>query len=218
MTFPTYRLPPDIEKGAQGGPSFSTVIQESISGQEQRIRVWANCRAKYDIGYSILESDDPDGSYRAVVAMFYAHMGRLYPFRFKDWSDYQATDEVFGTGDGATTQFQLSKTYDPQQILLGTPGSLTYTREIYLLATTPVIKKNGVTQTVTTDYTISNTGLVTFTSAPAASPATSLTWTGEYDLPVRWDTDYLPIVMNESFLAQINSMPFREVIGSAELA
>jgi len=216
MTFPTYRLPPDIEEGAQGGPEFSTVIQEAVSGQEQRVKVWAHCRARYDIGYSVLHSDDPVGSYRAVVALFYGHNGRLRPFRFKDWGDFQADDTKFGIGDGSDTTFQLSKTYDPSLILLNTPGSFTYTREIYLLAATPTIKVNGVTQTVTTHYTISTTGLVTFVTAPPNGHA--LTWTGEFDIPVRFDVDYLPVVMNVNSIADIGSISLREVIGSAELA
>jgi len=216
MTLPTYRLPPDIEEGAQGGPEFATVIQESVSGQEQRIKVWAACRARYDIAYSVLNSEDPVGSYKAVLALFYAHNGRLRPFRFKDWGDYQAENTNFGTGDGANTTFQLSKLYDPSQILLGAPGSLTYRREIYLPATAPVIKVNGVTQTVTTHYTIGATGLVTFTSAPANGHA--LTFSCEFDIPVRFDTDHLPVIMNVNAIAQISSISLREVIGSAELA
>ena len=216
MAVPAYRLPPDIEEGAQGGPEFATVIQESVSGQEQRVKVWAKCRAKYDIGYSVLHSDDPVGSYRAVLSLFYAHNGRFRPFRFKDWGDYQADGTSFGVGTGSATAFQLSKTYDPSLILLNTPGSFTYTREIYLLSTTPVIKVNNVTQTVTTHYTISPTGLVTFTSPPANGHA--LTWSGEFDIPVRFDLDYLPVVMNVNSIAQIGSISMREVIGSAELA
>jgi len=213
MAFPTYRLPPYIEEGAQGGPEFSTVIQEAVSGQEQRVRVWAKCRARYDIAYSILNSEDPVGSYKAVLALFYAHNGRFRPFRFKDWGDYQADNTNFGTGDGSDTTFQLSKLYDPSQVLLGVPGSLTYRREIYLPATTPVIKVNGV---VTAALTINSTGLVTFTSAPTTGHA--LTWSGEFDIPVRFDTDHLPVVMNMSDIAEISSISLREVIGSAELA
>lgn len=216
MTFSTYRLPSDVEEGAQGGPEFSTVIQESVSGQEQRVKVWAKCRAKYDIAYSVLHSDDPVGSYRAVLALFYAHNGRFRPFRFKDWSDFEADDTNFGTGDGSETIFQLAKTYDPSLVLLNTPGSLTYTRDIYLLATTPVIKVNNVTQTVTTHYTISDTGLVTFVTPPTTGHA--LTWTGEFDIPVRFDVDYLPVAMNVNSIASINSISLREVIGAAELA
>lgn len=216
MTFPSYRLPPDIEEGAQGGPEFATVIQESVSGQEQRVKVWARCRARYDIAYSVLHSDDPVGSYRAVLALFYAHNGRFRPFRFKDWSDFQADDESFGIGDSAETEFQLSRTYDPSLILLNTPGSITYTREIYLLSTTPTIKVNDVTQTVTTHYTISGTGLVTFVTPPPTGHV--LTWTGDHDIPVRFDVDYLPVEMNANSIANISSIALREVVGSAELA
>jgi len=216
MALPTYRLPPEIEEGATGGPEFATIIQESVSGQEQRVRVWAKCRARYEIGYSVMHSDDPVGNYRAVLALFYAHNGRFRPFRFKDWGDYQASDAHFGTGDGSHTAFQLSKIYDPSQILLGAPGSFTYTREIYLPVGAPVIKKNGVIQTVTTNYTISSTGLVTFVTAPTSGHA--LTWTGEFDIPVRFDVDYLPVVMNVNNIADIGSISLREVIGSAELA
>jgi len=216
MTFPSYRLPPDIEEGAQGGPQFATVIQESISGQEQRVRVWAKCRAKYDIGYSVMNSADPVGNYRAVLALFYAHAGRLRPFRFKDWGDFEAQNVQFGTGTGLDTAFQLSKTYDPSEILLGAIGSYFYTREIYLLSTAPVIRVGGVVQTVTTHYSIGPTGLVTFVTAPADGAV--LTWDGEFDLPVRFDVDYLPVVMNVNNIVDIGSISLREVIGSAELA
>jgi uncharacterized protein (TIGR02217 family) len=216
MTFPTYRLPPDIEEGAQGGPQFATVIQEAVSGQEQRITVWAKCRAKYDIGYSVMNSADPVGNYRAVLSMFYAHAGRLRPFRFKDWSDYQANNNQFGTGTGSDLAFQLSKTYDPSAILLGMVGSYFYTRDIYLLAgTAPVIRIDNVVQTVTA-YSISPTGMVTFVAAPPNGAV--LTWDGEYDIPVRFDIDYLPVVMNVNSIADIGSIALREVIGSAELA
>ena len=151
-----------------------------------------------------------------MLALFYAHNGRFRPFRFKDWSDFEADDTNFGTGDGSETNFQLAKTYDTSLVLLNTPGSLTYTRDIYLLASTPVIKVNNVTQTVTTHYTISDTGLVTFVTPPTTGHA--LTWTGDFDIPVRFDVDYLPVAMNVNSIASINSISLREVIGAAELA
>lgn len=215
MALPAYRLPSDVEEGAQGGPEFATVIQESVSGQEQRVKVWARCRARYDIGYSVLHSDDPVGSYRAVLALFYAHNGRLRGFRFKDWADFTASDMYFGVGNGSATTFQLSKRYDPSYILLGTPGSIIYTREIYLLSSTPAIMVNGVTQTPTTHYTISSTGLVTFVTPPTTGH--ELRWTGEFDVPVRFDVDHLPVTMNVNSIANIDSIPLRELIGTAEL-
>lgn len=214
MTISAYRLPPNIEAGASGGPEFTTIIQEAVSGKEQRIPQWSKSRARYDIAYGIRESDDPVGDYKAVLALFYAHLGQVYPFRFKDWSDYQADDDLFGLGDGSTTQFQIGKTYDPSLILLNVPGSITYFRPIYLLVGNPVIKVDGVTKTVTVDYTISNSGLVTFISAPAGpSPAAELTWTGEFDIAVRFDTDYLAVTMEHHAIMEIDSIPIREVLG-----
>ncbi len=211
MAIPDYRLPKGIEKGSKFSPTFQNVIQEAISGNEQRFAQWTKCRGTGDISYGLLNSTDATGDFRAIVAVYRAHFASLLPFRFKDWSDYSCTDENFGTGDASETQFQLTKTYDPSQVILGTPGSVLYVRDITLPAVgvAPVIKVDGVTKTVVTDYTIAN-GVVTFTSAPASMKA--ITWTGEFDVPVRFDGP-LDIIMNESDIISIGSLPIREVIG-----
>jgi uncharacterized protein (TIGR02217 family) len=208
MTIPAYRLPEYIEKGSQFGPTFRNVIQEAISGNEQRFAQWTKCKCVGNLTYGLQNSADKLGDFYAILALWRGHFGSLYPFRFRDWGDYTATNEVFGTGDGTKTAFQLSKTYDPQFILLGTAGSFFYVRAITLLASTPVIKINNV---LTTAYTISASGVVTFTTAPAA--AAQLTWSGEFDVPVRFDTDQLPVVLNEADVASMNSIPIKEVIG-----
>jgi uncharacterized protein (TIGR02217 family) len=210
MTIPAYRLPEYIERGSKFSPTFRNVIQESIAGNEQRFAQWTKCRGVGDLSWGLLTSSDPLGDFKAILSMYRGHFGSLYPFRFRDWSDYVATNSVFGTGNGTATAFQLSMTYDPQLILLGTAGTYFYVRGITLLASTPVIKKAGVIQTVGTHYTISSSGLVTFTSAPAA--AAQLTWSGEFDVPVRFDSDTLPIILNEADIASI-SIPIKEVIG-----
>lgn len=213
MSIPAYRLPEGIERGSGFGPSFRNVIQEAISGNEQRFAQWAKCRGVGDLSYGLLASSDPIGDFAAILAMWRAHFGSLYPFRFRDWSDYVATDEIFGTGDGSTTEFQLSKTYDPSLILLNTPGSLFYVRSITLLASTPVVKLDDEILVAETDYVISTAGAVTL--AEPAGDGLLLTWSGEFDVPVRFDTDQLPVIMNESDLTSIRSIPIREVIGES---
>lgn len=210
MTIPSYRLPPHIEIGSQFAPTFNNVIQESIAGNEQRFARWTKCRGVGNLAYGLLDSEDHTGDFHAILALYRAHFESIYPFRFRDWSDYTASDELIGNGDGSETEFQLVKTYDPSQILLGTPGSLFYVRAITLVSSTPTIKVDGVAQTPTTDYTISSSGLVTFSSAPAGS--TEITWTGEFDVPVRFDGP-LQIAMREAGLATISSAPIKEVIG-----
>jgi uncharacterized protein (TIGR02217 family) len=211
MTIPAYRLPPHIEAGSQFAPVWNNVIQEAIAGNEQRYGKWTKCRGIGDLAYGLLSSEASHDTYfRAIMAIYRAHKGSLYPFRFRDWSDYTATDENFGTGDGVETEFQIHKTYDPSQILLNTPGSLTYVRDIFLFYAAPTIKVNGVTKTVTTDYTIDAAGLCTFTSAPANGHA--ITWTGEFDVPVRFDGD-IQVGVKESNIITITSLPIREVVG-----
>lgn len=210
MTIPAYRLPEYIERGSQFGPAFRNIVHEAISGNEQRDIQWTKSKRVGNLSYGLQTSADPMGDFRAILAMFLAHFGSMYPFRFRDWSDYTATNEVFGTGDGSKTQFQLTMTYDPQYILLGTEGSFFYVRAITLLASTPVIKIDNV---VTTAYTISSSGVVTFTTAPAAGK--QLTWSGEFDVPVRFDTDQLPVVTNEADLIAISAIPIKEVLGEA---
>jgi uncharacterized protein (TIGR02217 family) len=213
MTIPAYRLPESIERGSGFGPTFRNVIQEAISGNEQRFAQWTKCRGVGDLSYGLLTSSDPMGDFKAILSLYRAHFGSLYPFRFRDWSDYVAENSVFGSGDGTITAFQLSMTYDPQAILLGTEGTYFYVRDITLLASTPVIKKANVIQTPDTAYTISSSGLVTFASAPAAGD--QLVWSGEFDVPVRFDTDTLPVVLNEADLASVRSIPIKEVIGES---
>ena len=67
----------------------------------------------------------------AVVAFFEARNGRLHGFRFKDWADFKSclpsqtpgpTNQPIGTGNGSTTQFQLTKRY--------TSGAQFWTRAI----------------------------------------------------------------------------------------
>lgn len=216
MAFPAYRLPPRVERGMTGGPTFQNIIQEAVSGVEQRVRVWAKCRGEWDCAFKILDTGDPTGDFQAIVAMFRAHAGDLYPFPFKDWGDYQLTGELIGVGNASATTFQVIKTYDPSQILLGTPGSRTYVRDIYLPRSDLVVRVNGVTQTPGTAYTISSTGEITFATAPPTGHG--ITVFGEFDTPARFASPKLDLTINELNLAEIGSLPIREVIGAQELA
>ncbi len=212
MTIPSYRLPPWIEKGSRFGPAFKNIIQEAISGNEQRICQWTKCRCTGDVSYGLNNSSNRNGDFHAILALWRAHFGSFYPFRFRDWSDYTTSNEVFGTGNGSTKDFQLSILYDPAYKLLGVSGTLLYLRSITLPNDDVVIKVDGVTQTLTTHYTISS-GVVSFVTAPASGKAIS--WSGTFDVPVRFDTDQFPTIMNEDDIISIGSLPIREVIGEA---
>ena len=70
MTIPAYRLPEGIERGSGFGPSFRNVIQEAISGNEQRFAQWTHCRGVGDLSYGLQTSSDPLGDFAAILAMW----------------------------------------------------------------------------------------------------------------------------------------------------
>lgn len=206
MAFHEVRFPDDISRGARGGPERRTQIVELASGDEERNASWANSRRRYDVAYGIRRADD----LAAVVAFFEARNGRLNGFRFKDWADHKsclpsqtpaATDQVIGTGDGATAAFQLVKRY--------VSGAQAWTRTITKpVAGTVIIALNSNQQT--SGWSVDETnGLVTFASAPAAGVAVTAGFA--FDVPVRFDTDTLDVTLDLERLGSITSIPLVEI-------
>ena len=205
MAFHEVRFPDNISRGARGGPERRTQIVELTSGAEERNASWANSRRRYDVAYGIRRADD----LAAVVAFFEARNGRLHGFRFKDWADFKSclpsqtpspTNQPIGTGNGAVTLFQLTKRY--------TSGAQSWSRAITKpVAGTVNIALNGTPQV--SGWSVSTaTGLVTFTTAPAAGVA--ITAGFEFDVPVRFDTDALDVTLNLERLGSITSIPLVE--------
>ena len=206
MAFHEIRFPDAISRGARGGPERRTQIVELASGAEERNASWANSRRRYDVAYGIRRADD----LAAVVAFFEARNGRLHGFRFKDWADFKSclpsqisasTDQPIGTGNGSTNTFQLAKRY--------TSGAQSWTRAITKpVVGTVTIALNGTPQA--SGWSVSTTtGLITFTTAPAAGVA--ITAGFEFDVPVRFDTDALDITLDLERLGSITSIPLIEL-------
>ena len=206
MAFHEVRFPDNISRGARGGPERRTQIVELASGAEERNASWANSRRRYDVAYGIRRADD----LAAVVAFFEARNGRLHGFRYKDWADYKSclpsqtpgpTNQPIGTGNGAATLFQLTKRY--------TSGAQSWTRAITKpVAGTVTIALNGAPQF--SGWSVSTTtGLVTFTTAPAAGIA--ITAGFEFDVPVRFDTNALDVTLDLERLGSITSIPLVEI-------
>lgn len=96
MAFHEIRFPDDISYGSNGGPEFSTDIIITQGGFEQRNSNWANARAKYNVAHGV----KTETQLAELIAFFRARKGRAHGFRFKDWTDYQITGQVIGTGNG----------------------------------------------------------------------------------------------------------------------
>jgi len=116
MNFHEVRFPENLSFGSVGGPERRTEIVTLSNGFEERNTPWAHSRRRYDAGMGMRALDDLE----ALIAFFEARRGKLFGFRWKDWTDYKSSapsadigplDQSVGTGDGATVSFQLEKRY-----------------------------------------------------------------------------------------------------------
>jgi uncharacterized protein (TIGR02217 family) len=210
MSFHETRFPTAISRAAHGGPERRTDVVVLGSGAEERNARWADSRRSYNAGYGVKSLDD----LYAVIAFFEERRGRLHSFRWRDPTDWKscapegtssALDQAIGTGDGATSTFQLKKTY----------GSAfnPWVREIAKpVAGTVLIAVAGVVQTPTTDFTVDpTTGLVTFELGHIPAVDAAITAGFEFDVPVRFDTDRLEINVQGFRHGAIPSIPIVEI-------
>ena len=203
MAIDNVRLPVEVEQGASGGPRFKTSIQTALSGIEQRIAEWDVARCEYDVGYAVRGKAD---LLSEVIKLWRDRLGPAYPFRFKDWSDFQATAVNIGTGDGSIAAFQLFKSYNIIYVV---------NRAIQLpVSGTVVITVAGVTKTETTHYTVDySTGMLTFTAGNIPAAGQVIRATFEFDVPVRFGEDTLKVSMTMDDFGDISSIPLIEVLG-----
>jgi len=169
------RILDKVSYGSQFGREFNTRIVTLKSGRERRNADWAAPLGQYSVLYELLEPED----HKVVIDAHMSCMGAAVGFRFKDWSDYEATDEFIGVGTGSEQELQLTKKY--------LFGPLEHIRTI----TKPVdgyitVYENGVSIPYILDP---ETGIVTFT----ATNGSSITWSGEFDVPVRFSSDRLDV-------------------------
>lgn len=208
MAFHEIRFPLSISLGASGGPERRTEIVTLGSGREERNSPWALSRRRFNACLGLRRLDD----IHELIAFFEARHGRLHGFRWKDRADWKsiapsaavsALDQALGTGDGTQTVFQLVKTYSS--------GGASYTREIVKpVAGSIRIAVAGAPVEEGTEFTADHTtGLVTFASPPASGAA--ITAGFEFDVPVRFDTDYLDINLAAFDAGSLPDIPIIEI-------
>ena len=208
MSFHEIRFPANLSFGSSGGPERLTEIVTLANGFEERNTPWADSRRRYDAGIGMRSLADVE----TLIAFFEARRGQLHGFRWKDWTDFRSStggavpgfdDQIIGTGDGAETQFQLTKTY--------VSGGESYVRDIQK----PVVGSlrvalNGVEVVEGTDFSVDPaTGVVTFSVAPAGGVTVSAGF--EFDVPVRFDTDGLQISVASFNAGEVPNVPVVEV-------
>jgi uncharacterized protein (TIGR02217 family) len=183
MTILNVELDPCIAIGFTGGPEFSTRVTVLRNGHERRNAQWANPRHRWTAPFSNISSAD----YREIKRVFNACLGQTYGFLFKDYLDFEVTNEPLGVAPSGSASVQLVKT--------STADGQDYVRTITRPVSSGfVLYQNGVAKPGTLD---TDTGL--FTPSAAWTAGQPLTWTGEFRVPVRFASDWLPFSIDNKY-------------------
>jgi uncharacterized protein (TIGR02217 family) len=166
--FPTL---PGLTYDIQRVPTWKTKVQQSVSGREVRGAFMSAPLYSFTLTFEFLRSNAL-AELQTLVAFFNARQGSYDSFLYSDPVDNNVTQQSLGTGTGTQTTFQLLRSFGVNIEPVCNVNTIT---GVYL---------NGVS---TSAYSISATGLITFTTAPGAGVA--VTWTGSYYYRCRFTQD-----------------------------
>ena len=198
--FDDVSYPLALGRDAAVSPEFSTTVAVTASGHERRNALWSDARLRYDVGPGVRSEKE----LASLLAFFRARHGPARGFRFRDPYDYSssgmtdapgAADQPLGTGDGATTRFQLAKLYDEQRRTITRPREATI--------------RISVDGTETSAWTYDGKGWVRFDIAPP--DGAELRAGFEFDVPVRFAEDRLDVSGAAFAAGEAPSVPLIEI-------
>lgn len=182
-------------------PGFHTKVQRAVSGRELRAAFMDYPLWAFKLAYEVLQSGAAGANLPTLLGFFLSRKGSFDSFLYDNPADNAVTAMSFGTGNGSTTAFQLTRAIGA--------GGFTFVEPVQNVNGAPSIYVAGVLKTVTTHYTISSTGLVTFVTAPTAGQA--LTWTGGFYYRCRFLNDMADF---KEFMKDLWSLDKLEMIGA----
>lgn len=188
---------PGLAWSVTKAPRFASRVQRAVSGRELRVLDQPYPLWTWTLSYSLLrdQSDQrgggggPGAGYdelRTLAGFFLGRQGAFQPFLFDDPTDDSVTGQVIGTGDGATTGFQLVRSMAAFDEPITAPDTVA---AVYL---------NGLRQSPSSYAIDDNTGIVTFTAAPTPGQVVAADFT--YWFRVRFADDSAEF---ENFMLQL---------------
>lgn len=167
MAYIDTRLSECVAYGFTGGPEWNTLVVMMDNGREQRNALWQYPKHRYAAQFMNLREDGRNN----VLKAFHACRGQQHAFRFKDANDYRHDD-----GDGSPVFVQVGGVW--RMAKQYTFGSEVSTRLIQAPVEGEIALSGG---------SLSD---LDFTTGIYDGDATGLTWTGEFDVWVRFASDY----------------------------
>ncbi|MFG1432861.1 DUF2460 domain-containing protein [Xanthobacter sp. V2C-8] len=203
-------FPIDVALGASGGPERVTEVVTTATGREERNTRLADSRRRWDAGYGVKTL----AALSEVVAFFEERRGRLYGFRWRDRLDHSSAppghapgplDQLLAIADGATAAFGLAKTYGAFHAPYARPIAKP-------VAGTVRVAVDGVEQVEGTAFSADAAGgRVLFLPGHAPPAGAAVTAGFLFDVPVRFDTDFLEVNLSAFAAGEIPRIPVIEI-------
>ena len=174
--FPTL---PGLDIAIKRSVITSTVVQPASSGKDLRGTFWSSPKYAFDLTINFLRQASFSAQTvfdeaQTLISFFAGQGGQLTTFWLTDPFNASAAAVPCGTGTGGAGQ--TTQLVDLLGVSVAPNGA-------------PALYVNGVLQVVTTNYTVSATGLVTWVTAPGSGLA--ITWSGAFYYTVRFEQDVL---------------------------
>ncbi len=189
MHFINIRLPTNISANAVGGPEFMTFISTTNNLTENRNIQWSYPRNRYSLHYTF----QSESQVRNMVKFFNTCYGRAYSFRYKDWSDYKIEKQKISPSEIYKGEYQLYKDYSFEKELQSVKKIITkpIARSVKMFSDGKTILPSPST------YHLNETsGIIIFYDKDLQQRGALIDL--EFDLHVRFDSDFLPIKMTNN--------------------
>lgn len=204
MAFLEQRLSQRIERGATGGPvNRGRQMVRTTSGRLRQVFTWPEPLHTYTVSHGIRGQADLE-ELRGLwyVVNFTPYEG----FRFRDWSDYRATQANSRCALITGSTYQLQRVY--------TFVGLEFIRRIQKPVTgATVYRTRSAVVTTATASIDTATGIATISGHTTGD---TYTWTGEFDVPVTFTDDawiqQLETLAGDGIVATMPSINMEEIV------
>lgn len=171
MNFIDHRISKRVSAEFRRVVQGRTDIINLDNGREIRNARWSQKKLQFTANYALLSRQAQE----ELASAFYAADAMLYLFRFKDHGDYKVINSPLAVEDGTKTPVQMTKRYSF--------GVMQHDRIIQAVVNYEVRDASNAIITGTMDDSL---GIFT---PDDDWPAGGVTWSGEFDVWVRFGSD-----------------------------
>ena len=155
-------------------PEWSTGVQKATSGRRRTTAYYSAPLWSFQISYNAVRKRPGLDEWSRLMDFFNSRKGQFGEFLYFDRSDHQVKLHRFGTGDGTTVTFQLSRA-------IGSWGE-----PVYGVVNIDVLTVGGAP---VSSYNVDELGRITFAVPPPNGA--SLVWSGAFFFRCAFDADSL---------------------------